>query len=97
LDAGWYANYFPSPPASAAPSGGHAMDLGASAGTEPLPEYIHRPIRYSVIHRRAAGRLLGRVEQLPRYDLLRARRSHYDQLVRLYGPEVREWMATDAL
>ena len=99
LEAGWFGFHFPSPLASSADAGGHAMSLGERDGNlrlQILPEFIHARVRYHLKHWKAAGqmcdvttRAVGLVDHLATY-----RAAHYEDLVADYGEEaISGWIA----
>jgi len=93
LDAGWYADHFPSPPQAPLVVGGHPMDLRISPrATHLLPEYIHKQIQHSLKHWTDIGGKIGRTTAPNPASLADQRRTHHELLTRVYGPGVHTWM-----
>ncbi|HYH86169.1 MAG TPA: hypothetical protein VEX60_12000 [Pyrinomonadaceae bacterium] len=94
LDSGWYQFHFPSPPPPNPPlsTGGHPMDLKASADRV-LPEYVHKQIRHLPEHWTVlAPNNYGRTTAPPLPALADERKIHHRLLIHHYGPSVRSWM-----
>ena len=93
LDGGWYCYHFPSPPHATIDVGGHPMDLRTTPqATDVIPEYIHKQIRHTMDHWTGIGSKYGRTNPAALTTLLTQRTSHYQLLVRTYGPSVLTWM-----
>jgi hypothetical protein len=99
LDAGWYANHFPSPPPllTSLSSGGHPMDLRIiPRANHLLPEFIHKQIRHSLKHWTDAGSnmsdRIGRTLARNRELLSNQRICHHELLASVYGAGVYTWM-----
>ena len=98
LDAGWFAQHFPSPTCAPAELGGHPMDLAADPATPIRPEYIHRSMAHTLPHWHLAERNFGPADGPARDDLKKQRQTHYGSLRVEYLPrKIAAWMPLGGL